>query len=98
MCSFSPRRMEPLLWVVLSCWIWGSVILLTGLSVSGSVQRWTFGGAGTSWQDGGIMEALETTSRIDAVRPEFTPAPVENLAATARRGPRRAASIHRFPP
>lgn len=64
-----------------SCWIWGSVVFLSGFSVSGSVQRWTFGGAGASWQDGGIMEALEITPGA-TLQPEYT-SPVENLAATA---------------
>ena len=78
--SSSRRRGWSGCWLF-SCRIWGSVVLLSALSVSGSVQQWTFGGAGTSWQGRGIMEALETTPE-SALRPEFT-SPDENLAATA---------------
>ena len=55
--------------------------LLHAPSASGVVQQWTFGGAGSQWQDEGVMEGLETTPQQE-LRPAFT-RPDQNLALTA---------------
>jgi len=55
--------------------------LLHAPSASGGVQQWTFGGAGSQWQDEGVMEGLETTPQQE-LRPAFT-RPDQNLALTA---------------